>query len=170
MAELDDCSLPDLPGLVALCALAVGRGCEEARGVLAKAVGTLLAEPRDAPGVDVAVALAMAAPLTLHPAVGRELQRAVEAVSTVPPTTDALGLDRGAAWTAHMLHALTTLTRSRQAAHATRRHELALLGAVEAGTAPTRPGLLDGAAGVILVLLAAAIDDAPVWNQMLLLS
>ena len=32
------------------------------------------------------------------------------------------------------------------------------------------PGLLDGAAGVVLVLLAAATDEEPVWDRMFLLS
>jgi lantibiotic biosynthesis protein len=170
LAEGDPRTMPDLPALVALSALAVRLGCEQARGVLANAAGTLLADPGDPPGLDVATALALAAPLTLHPAVGRELQRAMTSANLRASTTNGLDLYGGAAGAGHMLQTLATMTGSEDVAGAARRCQLALLNAVEAGRAPVDPGLLAGGAGVVLALLAAATDDVPAWNQLLLLS
>jgi class I lanthipeptide synthase len=187
-----------LAGVVAFAALALRAGCDAARDLLADATGSLLAHlveagespvfpaliadggPVATPGprwcygdLGVAAALALAAPLMPHPSLSSALRRALRAVSESDPG-DAqvadLGLCHGMAGVAHVLHVLAMTTGATEATAAARRWTLRLLDQVEDQAPMSGPGLLDGAAGVALVLLAASTDEPPRWNRALLIA
>jgi hypothetical protein len=91
------------------------------------------------------------------------------------------GLCHGTAGLAHLFNRMYQLTGEPELARAAvgwLQRTLSLCAAAEAGTAGpgpaqppwTGPGLLEGAAGVILALLAASTPAEPAWDQMLLVS
>jgi hypothetical protein len=108
---------------------------------------------------------------------------AVRAAARPPEQTGVVdaGLCHGTAGLAHLfnrMHQLTGEAALARAAEQWIQRTLSLCAAAEAGTAepgPAQPpwngpGLLEGAAGVLLALLAASTAMEPVWDQMLLVS
>ncbi|MGW0804091.1 lanthionine synthetase C family protein [Nonomuraea sp. NPDC002799] len=101
---------------------------------------------------------------------------AVQAVKAVHRRTTTRHLDPGAAGLCHGLAGLLHVTS--RFAHDTKDPELAHAAAEltegflssDAAVVAARPGFLDGAAGVILALLAAATDTPPAWDRALLLA
>ncbi|QRK11340.1 hypothetical protein JQX13_15445 [Archangium violaceum] len=80
---------------------------------------------------------------------------------------DDVGLRRGAAGLGHLYNRLHQ--RTGEAVFAERARAW-LLHAMERAARQTRLGLLDGAAGTALALLAATSSQAPAWDRLLLLS
>lgn len=136
------------------------------------------------PGV--AMALLLAARDVSEPSwaqAGTEL--ALLAAARPPEFTgvSGAGICHGAAGLAHLFNRMYQMTGEQELAHAARswtERTLAMCeagqpGATATGDGPGRPapaeaGLLEGAAGVVLVLLAGCFSVEPVWDQMLLVS
>jgi lantibiotic biosynthesis protein len=128
------------------------------------------------PGV--AMALLLAARELSEPGwqlAGTEL--AVRAARRPPEDTGVsdAGICHGTAGLAHLFSRMYQLTGEPElagAAVAWSERTLAMCGARGNGAAPawSGPGLLEGAAGIALVLLAGCLPAEPVWDQMLLIS
>jgi hypothetical protein len=130
------------------------------------------------PGV--AIALLLAARDAAEPGWERTGTDLAISAARRPPeltrVTDA-GVCHGTAGLAHLFNRLYQMTGEAEVAAAAvfwmERTLEACAGALTAdgGPAPWNgPGLLEGAAGVALVLLAACVPAEPVWDQMLLVS
>jgi lantibiotic biosynthesis protein len=130
------------------------------------------------PGV--AIALLLAARDAAEPSWERTGTDLAISAARRPPeltrVTDA-GVCHGTAGLAHLFNRLYQMTGEAEIAAAAgfwmERTLEACAGALTAdgGPAPWNgPGLLEGAAGVALVLLAACVPAEPVWDQMLLVS
>jgi hypothetical protein len=79
-------------------------------------------------------------------------------------------LCHGVAGVAHVLQRVAVGQHRRQAWVAAGDWGRALLDRLDGGERAAGPGLIDGAAGVVLSLLALATDVPPVWDRALLLS
>jgi lantibiotic modifying enzyme len=167
-----------IAGVVAFTALATR--ADAARPLLAEATGALLAgqggDGRAVAGwcggdLALAAALALAGPLLSHPLVPQALSAALgHAAAAHPSAVTGLGLCHGVAGVAHVLQRVAVGQHRRQAWVAAGDWGRALLDRLDGGERAAGPGLIDGAAGVVLSLLALATDVPPVWDRALLLS
>ncbi|MEV6670286.1 lanthionine synthetase C family protein [Streptomyces sp. NPDC051162] len=99
----------------------------------------------------------------------RTLRAAHRRLAARPDAEGAVGLCHGAAGLLHVTARFVRDTGDAELSRAAVRVAERLL-ACRAAVAAAGPGFLDGAAGVVLALLAAATDVAPLWDRALLLS
>lgn len=97
----------------------------------------------------------------------RTLRAAHRRLAARPDPGDAVGLCHGAAGLLHITARFAGETGDPELSRAAVRVAERLL-ACRAAVAAAGPGFLDGAAGVVLALLAAATDVAPLWDRALL--
>jgi hypothetical protein len=186
-----------IPGVVALCTTVVCRlGDARAADLASAAAKRLLAhefplerrsrfpavvEPDETPApaqlawcygdAGVAVTLARAALALSDPSLRAAAIRSAKSAAARPFETSGvteLGLCHGTAGAAQTMGRLAALDDS--AEPAARAWAVRLLNETEAGGLPEDPGFLTGQAGVALALLAAAGDEEPGWDRVLLLS
>ena len=182
MASSGDLGMAEgLSGLVAFAALiaAAGRGQE----LLTDATGVMLARAPELGGrphvpawcdsdMGAAASLALAGPFLGHPLVPQTLTRVLEGIPLGPGSAGArdMGICHGVAGVAHALHRVSVATGQSRVRQATQAWAQALLQGLDDGERCPQSGLLEGTAGVVLVLLSLATDVEPLWDRMLLLS
>ena len=180
-------------GAVGFLAAAVAGAVPGAADLLQRAAGWLRAQDRDPAGhaegwchgepgtAAVLIAAGQAADETSWVDHGIAIAR--HAARTAPPAAD-LTLCHGAGGRGHIYNRLAQATGCDELADAARRELGRVLAARRPGTglggferiaevpgrAPVEPGLLLGASGLALALLAAVSDRAPSWDRALLLS
>jgi hypothetical protein len=185
-------------GLVSMCSAAADAGATQALPLLSAATDWLLVHelspehptrfpamvsPGERPigsrlawcygDAGVAAALVGAARWLKAPMVNDGAARAVAATANRPFGTSGitdLGLCHGTAGVVHVLHRLATATADEAATRSARRWARRLLHSAAGGALPETVGFLEGQAGVVLALLAAATPVEPSWDRTLLLS